>query len=54
MAESQQQHKTGWFARWRERRRARALRASEIHRRTREAQWKDIERGFKSGGGGGG
>jgi hypothetical protein len=42
---------TGWLARWRERRREKALRAADMTRRKRESQRGDLERDAKYGGG---
>jgi hypothetical protein len=50
----QKQPKAGWLARWRERRREKAVRASEIQHRSKEAQHRDELRASKNVGTGGG
>jgi hypothetical protein len=50
----QKQPKAGWLARWRERRREKAVRASEIQHRSKEAQHRDALRASKNIGTGGG
>jgi hypothetical protein len=50
----QKQPKTGWLARWRERRREKTVRASEIQHRSKEAQHRDALRASKNVGTGGG
>jgi hypothetical protein len=50
----QQQRKAGWLARWRERRRSRALRAADINRRVKQAERRDTDRASKYRGSGGG
>jgi hypothetical protein len=50
----QQEPKAGWLARWRERRREKALRAGEMQRRGKEAQHRDAVRASKNVGTGGG
>lgn len=46
--------KQGWFARWRERRRRKKLRASEIEHRMYDQRFRDEERNARVGSGGGG
>ena len=41
--EQQEQPKTGWLARWRERRRSNAARASDISRRVWEADRRNMD-----------
>jgi hypothetical protein len=50
----QQQRKTGWLARWRERRRSKSARAADISRRLLEADRRNVDNAGKYGGGGGG
>jgi hypothetical protein len=50
----QKQPKAGWLARWRERRREKAVRANAIRHRANEAQERETLRASKSGWGGGG
>jgi hypothetical protein len=45
-----EQHKAGWLARWRERRREKSARAADISRRTLEAQRRNIDNSGKYGG----
>jgi hypothetical protein len=52
--DEQKQPKAGWFARWRERRREKAVRANEMRHRAREAQDRDALRASKNVGTGGG
>ena len=48
----QKQPKAGWLARWRERRREKAVRANAMRHRAREAQDRDALRADKYGPGG--
>jgi hypothetical protein len=50
----QKQPKAGWLARWRERRHEKAVRASEIQHRSKEAQRRDALRASKNVGTGAG
>jgi hypothetical protein len=52
--QQQQQRSAGWLARWRERRRQRAVRAAAIDRRGLEASRRNMDRAGRYGGGGDG
>ena len=45
--------KSGWLARWRERRRRNSARAADISRRTWEADRRNVDNASKYGSGGG-